>query len=109
MPTGLGSRKVLTPKSSKAPRRSLPPQAKLIEAASFESIEDVPSSPDIMTQKLQEKVKERKQQQHSSNYNSKRRFFRGIYSNTFYPQSHPILLILLLLITAIVIHLSIKD
>ena len=62
MPTGLGSRKVLTPRSSKAPRRSLPPQARLVEAASFESVEDVPSSPDIMTQKLHEKVKEKKKQ-----------------------------------------------
>lgn len=66
MPPGLGSRKVLTPKSSKAPRRSLPPQAKLVEAASFESIENIPSSPDIMTQKLQEKVRERKQTNSSS-------------------------------------------
>jgi hypothetical protein len=57
MPAGIGSRKVLTPRSSKNPRRSLPPQAKLIEAASFESFDDQPSSPDIMTTKLMEKVK----------------------------------------------------
>lgn len=57
MPTGIGSRKVLTPRSSKNPRRSLPPQAKLIEAASFESFDEQPSSPDIMTTKLMEKVK----------------------------------------------------
>lgn len=57
MPTGIGSRKVLTPRSSKNPRRSLPHQAKLIEAASFESFDDQPSSPDIMTTKLMEKVK----------------------------------------------------
>lgn len=57
MPTGLGSRKVLTPRSTKAPRRSLPPQAKLIEAASFDSLDSQPSSPDIMTTKLMEKVK----------------------------------------------------
>lgn len=57
MPTGIGSRKVLTPRSSKVPRRSLPAQAKLIEAASFDSFDDQPSSPDIMTTKLHEKVK----------------------------------------------------
>ena len=57
MPTGIGSRKVLTPRSSKNPRRSLPPQAKLIEAVSFESFDEQPSSPDIMTTKLLEKVK----------------------------------------------------
>lgn len=56
MPTGIGSRKVLTPRSSKVPRRSLPAQAKLIEAASFDSFDSQPSSPDIMTTKLQEKV-----------------------------------------------------
>ena len=57
MPTGIGSRKVLTPRSTKAPRRSLPPQAKLIEAISFDSIDSQPSSPDIMTTKLHEKVR----------------------------------------------------
>lgn len=82
MPTGLGSRKVLTPKSSKAPRRSLPPQAKLIEAASFESVEDVPSSPDIMTQKLAEKVKEKKHQQGSS---SKTKVYIIIITQTISP------------------------
>lgn len=82
MPTGLGSRKVLTPKSSKAPRRSLPPQAKLIEAASFESVEDVPSSPDIMTQKLAEKVKEKKHQQGSS---SKTEIYIIIITQTISP------------------------
>lgn len=57
MPTGIGSRKVLTPRSSKSHRRSLPPQAKLIEAASFDSLDSQPSSPDIMTTKLQEKAR----------------------------------------------------
>ena len=60
MPTGIGSRKVLTPRSSKNPRRSLPPQAKLVEAASFESFDEQPSSPDIMTTKLMEKVNKNK-------------------------------------------------
>ena len=44
----------MTPRSSKAPRRSLPPTAKLIEA---ESLSPGASSPDIMTTKLHEKVK----------------------------------------------------
>ena len=57
MATGIGNRKVLTPRSSNNPRRSLPPQAKLVEAASFESFEEQPSSPDIMTTKLMEKVR----------------------------------------------------
>lgn len=57
MATGIGNRKVLTPRSSHAPRRSLPPQAKLVEATSFDSFDSQPSSPDIMTTKLLEKAK----------------------------------------------------
>ena len=70
MPTGIGSRKVLTPRSVKVPRRSLPPQSKLLEAVSFDSISDdnfdqLPSSPDIMTTKLQEKIKSNKAKEKS--------------------------------------------
>lgn len=58
MPTGLGNRKVLTPRSSKAPRKSLPQHARLIEAESLSSLTGgEPSSPDILTTKLHEKMK----------------------------------------------------
>ncbi len=50
---------MLTPRTDRAPRRSLPPHTKLIEAESMESL-GTPSSPDIMTTKLQEKVKMKK-------------------------------------------------
>jgi hypothetical protein len=59
--TGLGNRKALTPRTGKAPRRSLPAAAKLIEAESFSGDSSLVSSPDILTTKLHEKVKQKAQ------------------------------------------------